>query len=206
LARFYAEGELDSLRAVAGRLPRDDNKVAPNGEAFDEMYGRTYRIELAYLERDGALMLGLLSPAPGNLVRVGQAYVLLGNPAAAAAAFDSARVLLEAQVIEQPLAPGPLWDLGLSYGPLGRIDDARDVAARVIGFRGGDVYDSQLHRWFSAAILAQAGLAEEAVEVLRMMSAAPFQSTRPGLQLHPVWDPIRDDPGFQDLVAGRDAG
>jgi hypothetical protein len=54
-----------------------------------------------------------------------------------------------------------------------------------------------------AEIEAHTGRAEEAVKILRQLLTIPagqFVSVA-RLKIDPVWDPIRNDPGFQKLVA-----
>jgi serine/threonine-protein kinase len=55
-------------------------------------------------------------------------------------------------------------------------------------------------------IQALAGEAQEAVETLRRLLAIPAGSSvsLQRLKIDPVWDPIRNDPEFQQLLAGKE--
>ena len=57
-----------------------------------------------------------------------------------------------------------------------------------------------------AEIHARTGAATEAVIILRRLLSIPAGETVSiaRLKIDPVWDPIRSDPGFQQLLAGKD--
>ena len=57
-----------------------------------------------------------------------------------------------------------------------------------------------------AEIQAQTGAATEAVQNLRKLLSIPAGETISiaRLKIDPVWDPIRNDPGFQQLLAGTE--
>jgi hypothetical protein len=54
-----------------------------------------------------------------------------------------------------------------------------------------------------AEIEARTGHAEEAVKILRQLLTAPAGQvvSVARLKMDPVWDPIRNDPGFQKLIS-----
>ena len=61
--------------------------------------------------------------------------------------------------------------------------------------------------WLALAeIQAQTGAAKEAVENLRKLLSIPAGETISiaRLKIDPVWDPIRNDPGFQQLLSGNE--
>jgi len=55
-------------------------------------------------------------------------------------------------------------------------------------------------------IQAQTGAATEAVKNLRRLLSIPAGETISiaRLKIDPVWDPIRNDPGFQQLLTGKE--
>ena len=57
-----------------------------------------------------------------------------------------------------------------------------------------------------AEIQAQAGAADEAVDNLKKLLSIPAGETVSiaRLKIDPVWDPIRNDPGFQQLLSGSE--
>ena len=54
--------------------------------------------------------------------------------------------------------------------------------------------------------LADSGHTFEAIEHLRDLLASPVgqECCIQRLKIDPVWDPIRNDPGFQQLLAGKE--
>lgn len=52
-----------------------------------------------------------------------------------------------------------------------------------------------------ARILAQLGESDAALEEIERLLAAPSRLSVQTLRLDPLWDPIRDHPRFQRLVA-----
>jgi serine/threonine-protein kinase len=57
-----------------------------------------------------------------------------------------------------------------------------------------------------AEIQAQAGVVKETVENLKKLLSIPAGETISiaRLKIDPVWDPIRNDPAFQELLAGKE--
>ena len=57
-----------------------------------------------------------------------------------------------------------------------------------------------------AEIQAQAGAPGKAVEILARLLSMPAGElvSIARLKIDPVWDPIRNDPGFQQLLAGQE--
>ena len=57
-----------------------------------------------------------------------------------------------------------------------------------------------------AEIQAQTGAAKEAVQNLRKLLSIPAGETISiaRLKIDPVWDPIRNDPGFQELLTMKE--
>jgi serine/threonine-protein kinase len=53
-----------------------------------------------------------------------------------------------------------------------------------------------------AEIEAQVGLGSDAIDILRPLLAVPAGETVSiaRLKIDPIWDPIRNDPGFQQLL------
>ncbi len=190
LGRAYllGEGQLDSLRATVARLPTDED---PGG----------VRRQLALFDRDSEQMLQLLqdSDVPDPLYAA-RAHRFRGDEVAARVAFDSARVRFERLTQEQPDSRGAQAGLGFAYAGLGRADAAAAAAERVAEWNPGDAFTALGDSVRAAEILAQAGLADRAVDLLAQLADTPGSTTGHGLRLDPIWDPIRDHPRFQALL------
>jgi len=201
------QGQLDPLRAVLSRLPRD-------AEVGSEGNVGAQRAALLLLERNAESLLQMLKIARGGVFE-GQtfflpsalyaawAHQLRGDQAAARAAFDSARVRLDSALSELP----DDWRLhaarGLALAGLGRRDEAlgearwlqQSVVYREDAYEGADLAEVR------ARVLAQAGDAGAALDEIARLLAGPSNLSVHTLRLDPRWDPIRDHPRFKALLA-----
>ena len=133
--------------------------------------------------------------------------LLAGQNAAAKSEGEQARPLLEGQLAQR--APGDRTSLTESawvYVCLGRNDDALRIAREATEAMPIEK-DAIVGAYFLnglAQIDAHIGRSEEAVKILRRLLTIPageyISVTR--LKIDPVWDPIRNDPGFQKLLSG----
>ncbi len=94
---------------------------------------------------------------------------------------------------------------GLALAGLGRGSDARREAEWLDMVENWpDVYARGGPRVQRAMILAQAGWVEEALEAIEPQLAGPGWISAQVLRIDPRWDPIRDDPRFQAILARYD--
>ena len=121
----------------------------------------------------------------------------------ARAAFDSARVVLEAELRERPDDPRVHTSLGLTYAGLGRHDEAvrheREQRSSTLcpktSGSGRDTF------WTSRPIYLMLGEHDSALEQLdRYLAADRSLHINNRLRLDPTWDPLRDHPRFQALL------
>jgi len=203
LIYLHWQGQLDTLRAVINDLPRELH--LPEIDLA--------RINLALWERDSDGLLRLLESIPAPVfetqvaylpkpVYAGWAHQLRGDQSAALAAFDSARVLLEPLVPENPNDERLLVALGYVYAGLGRRDDAGNSAADAVRLRqeAGDALSRLRTIEAAARVLAQAGLADQALVHLETVMASDSPVSVHTLRLDPLLDPIRDHPRFRALL------
>jgi len=126
-----------------------------------------------------------------------------GDAAAARAAFASARVEAEATVREQPDYGPSHCVLGMIDAALGRKEDAIREGRRAVellsvakdSIAGAGIME------YLAIIYAWTGEKTLAVEQVAATLQIPSSLNYGKLRLHPFWDPLRSDPGFEKLVA-----
>jgi len=182
----YNEVDLDLLvvRPDSENLDQDRERVLETVRGFDGPLSNQFR----YVPRS------LLS---------GRVRHQMGDPAGAAAAFDSARTVLSALVNEDPEEAAYRSSLGLALAGLGLeeegIREAREglrmMPPEVEAWRGSyRVIDL-------ARIYAMTGRNDEAIEQLELAMSIPSDMSAWELRLDPAWDALRGDPRFEALTA-----
>jgi TolB-like protein/Tfp pilus assembly protein PilF len=132
-------------------------------------------------------------------------HVLADQGSVAKPECEQTRALLEARLAQRPEDRNSLTALAWVYVCLGRNADALRVAQQAAHLLpiekdalGGPFFLAGL-----AEIEARAGRAEDAVRILRRLLTIPAGQviSLARLKIDPVWDPIRNDPGFQKLIS-----
>ena len=131
--------------------------------------------------------------------------LLAGHAAVAESECEQTRALLEARLAERPEDRNSLTALAWAYVCLGRNADALRVARQAADSLPieKDALAGPNFLAGLAEIEARTGRAEEAVKILRQLITAPAGQvvSIARLKIDPVWDPIRNDPGFQKLIS-----
>ena len=145
------------------------------------------------------------------LVGLGLAQRHAGNSNAARAAFQQAAQEFQRQLREVVPDGTPAAELhshlGLAYAGLG--DAASAVAEGQKGLAmqpsAEDPFEGPKREEEMAQIYALLGDADHAIPILKrlLQISSPTHIVPALLRLNPIWDSIRDDPRFQELVAER---
>jgi serine/threonine-protein kinase len=194
-------GRLDSLEAAMDRHPREGGLGSLRADRL--LWSRKPDSLLALLRRTP-------DPAFDDPVRyqptalyAAWAYQLLGDAAAARAAFDSAREVLDSVVALLPGDRRVHGARGLALAGLGRREEAQREARwlQQSSIYREDVYARTLPAEDRAQILAGIGETDAALAEIERLLTGVSTLTAHMLRLDPRWDPIRDDPRFQALLA-----
>jgi len=194
------QGQLDTLREVLNRLPRDAEPVFPN------------RVELLLWERNADSLIQIVARIGvikaqdrylPNTLYSAWALQVQGDRAGARVAFDSARVRLDSALRELPDDWRVHAARGMALAGLGRRDEAlreahwlqRSVVYREDAFGRADLAGVR------AQILAQVGDDDGALDEIDRLLAGPSTVSVFTLRLDPRWDPIRNHPRFKALLA-----
>ena len=197
----------EPLRLLATFPP--DDLLLPNTGMFDMVIGT--RGQTFVLARDFNAALKACETGTVATTNKWQRFaakagirVLAGDVPGAHADAEKARELLEARLREQPNDFRSLRALSWVYLALGRKADAINIARHTLDLLPPEK-DAVLGSGNLAAlaqIQAQTGAATEAVQNLKKLLSIPAGETISiaRLKIDPVWDPIRNDPGFQQLL------
>jgi TolB-like protein/Tfp pilus assembly protein PilF len=135
--------------------------------------------------------------------------LLLGNENARAR-IEAEKVLslVETKLRERPEDLDAIAQASWVYLGLDRSDDAIAMAKRAVDLLPPekDALVGPIALVNLAQIECRAGHAVEAIEILRRLLSIPggAQLSIPSLRIHPMWDPIRNDPAFQQLLTMKE--
>jgi TolB-like protein/Tfp pilus assembly protein PilF len=211
-ANLNGDGNITEAKRVVADMPPGMalSNNAVRGNVIGVIDERTY---LRVMERDFA---GAMKETEGEhadparrinrLAARAAIRVLAGD--AASAESEEARTLLETKLRERPGDGIPLIQLAWVYLALGREGDAlrtahdatRSLPIEKDTLAGPDFTAGE------AQIQARAGQPREAIKTLRYLLSIPAGQviSIQRLKIDPVWDPIRNDPEFQQLLAGEE--
>ncbi|PYI64039.1 MAG: hypothetical protein DMF07_08045, partial [Verrucomicrobia bacterium] len=206
-------GDIRRARRLWEEGPADPKgQVSPYGIVISQMIREDVYLDV--LERHFADALKRWDLRPTNTAeerlnklraRIG-IQVLAGRNAAAKPECEEARVSLEAKRAErQPEDRTSVTELAWVYVCLGRNADALRIArqaAESMTIEKDAIVGANFLLGL-AQIEAHTGQSKEVVKTLRQLLTIPageyVSLTR--LKIDPVWDPIRNDPGFQKLLS-----
>lgn len=126
-----------------------------------------------------------------------------GNKNRARLNYEKALVILEETVLQVPHEPFFLALLGSAYAGAGRPDEAIATGQRLLQMAPVErnPWDNADYLWYMAEIYVLAGLHDEAIAQVEIALQYPSTVTRAWIQVEPFWEPLRDDPRFQELVS-----
>jgi serine/threonine-protein kinase len=134
--------------------------------------------------------------------------VLSGDMVAAKREGEKAVAVIEKRVLERPHELISLRQLSWTYVALGRKADALRVAKELSRLLPPerDALLGAANLGGLAEIEAHTGATADAVAILQRLLSTPAGETVSiaRLKIDPVWDPIRNDPGFQQLLTAKE--
>ena len=200
-------GTVDVLDATLQRIPSewDANGMATYGRYTVLRVRRLYQDALKILDqtptqlsRDAEILYH-----PKSLMRA-EMHKALGNDGDARAQFEIAVAFLVDSLSAHPDNPGIHSALGLAYAGLGRKSDAIAHAERAMEIApvSANSLTATAHMGRSIEIFAQIGEHDRAIQIIELLLSMPAgrEVTVPFLQVWPGFDPLRDDPRFEQLI------
>lgn len=211
-ARLSRTSNVAEVVQLVVTFPADDILIANSG---------TYSLVTG--ERAGAFILGRDYKAAvqvwqsggksgtnegERLAAVTIARVLAGDVGGAQADAEKARELLEARLHEHATEVRSLRALSWVYLALGRKKEAINTARHALELipPEKDALLGPSNLVSLAEMHARTGGTKEAVDILRRLLGVPAGEvvSIARLKVDPVWDPIRNDPGFDELIRGKE--
>ncbi len=133
----------------------------------------------------------------------GTLYLYLDDKVDAHSAFERARIIAERLVRESPDDAARHGQLGLILAGLGQKDAAIAEGKRAVELlpESQDAFDGPEVTAVLAQIYAWTGEHDQAFSLLDHLLITANGITVPILKLDPIWDPLRGDPRFEQIVA-----
>jgi TolB-like protein/Tfp pilus assembly protein PilF len=207
-------GDISEARRVLATFPAE-NKILVNsnfGDVRDMTGDRAYVFVLA---RDFEAALKVWEAAGNTTVDERRRLsarvairVLSGDLIGAQAEAEKARQLLEERLHELPTDISSMTKLSWLYLALKRHSDATKLARQAANLLPPekDAVVGNILLAGLAEMEARTGATADAIAILRRLLSVPAGEvvSIARLKIDPVWDPIRNDPGFQQLLTGSE--
>ena len=207
-----AIGEKGDL-SVGEKLLEKAKSFPMSSEERLKMIGGQANLLLAERKYQEVLQLGASVPddsfaaVPGSLAfkyfPIGIAHKVLGDDAAARAAFLKVKNILEEQLKQKPDDADLRVQFAKLLAWLGEKDAAVAEAQRAIDLRpeSKDAFEGPEIAEQVAQVYTILGDNARAIDLLDELLSRPSEVTSQSLKLDPAWDPLRNDPAFQALFA-----
>jgi TolB-like protein/Tfp pilus assembly protein PilF len=210
---FRGNGDVTEAQRVLATFPVE-NKILLTADfgdisnvigarAYVFIVARDFKAALKGWEAAGTAIEQRRQPSAIVAIRV-----LAGDLIGAQAEAETARQLLEKRLRERPNEISSMAQLTWIYLALKHDSDAINLARQAADLLPPekDALEGNILQAGLAEIKARTGAAGDAVAILRRLLSVPAGQTVSiaRLRIDPVWDPIRNDPGFQQLLAGKE--
>ena len=208
---FNQSGDIRETLRLLATLPSDDFLIGNSGtvelvmgrRAQTFVLNRDFNGALKGFEKNSNVTADVRELSSRTIIRV-----LAGDLNDAQADADKARLLLEERLREHPDEIRSMRALSWVYLSLNRKEDATKIARQAVEVLPPEK-DAVLGNSNLAAlaeIQARTGASSEAVNTIRRMLSIPAGEviSIARLKIDPVWDPIRNDPSFQQLLTTKE--
>jgi TolB-like protein/Tfp pilus assembly protein PilF len=207
-------GNINEAQRVLAGFPAE-NKILVNSNFGDVRAITGDRAYVFVLARDFQAALKVWEAAGNTAVDERRRLsarvairVLGGDLIGAQAEAEKARQLLEERLRERPNDISSMTQLSWVYLALKRNGDAIKLARQAASLLPPekDVVVGNILLAGLAEMEARTGATAEAIAILRRLLSVPAGGSVSiaRLKIDPVWDPIRNDPAFQQLLAGKE--
>jgi tetratricopeptide (TPR) repeat protein len=211
---FFWKGSTTPIKSALASIPAN---VDPDGIVTFA------RWDVSLMERDPAAAeralatcrLETINSQPGVPLPKGYLQgcidLVRGDRTSAQKNFEAARPAFEKIVADSPQDATRRAQLGLVYAFMGRKEDALREAHRALELKpiSLDVIEGAVVEAFRALVFARTGETDKAVSEIERLLTTPFAVdyadeciTLSDLRTRWEWDPLRNNPRFQKILAG----
>ncbi|TFH65782.1 MAG: tetratricopeptide repeat protein [Candidatus Zixiibacteriota bacterium] len=192
-----ARGVLDAGRACNGRWPE-----LTWLEVYYDLCDQNYDHALSLMTAPGDVFFPENPDSSDYYYMKGFTLGLMGQRQLAKVYLDSARVLLEIELLATPDAAPLLSSLANVYAGLDQSDKAVQMAKRAVELNpvSSDALSGPGSLQALATIYASVGQQDQAIELCAHLLEIPSNMSANMLRLAPQFDSLRDNPHFQSLL------
>ena len=205
---LLSEGDIEKTREVVAEALRKANiqeeSSIVNSLINLDVYEGNYQNALGRLSRqlEDIESQDCFIPLAMRYARI---YGYMNRSDLAEEYYEKAREILEAKTQQQPDDARFYSALGIVYAALGRKHDA--ISAGKLAVELLPVTEEAMRGTYRVADLARIyvmlGEFDLAIEQIELLLSVPGELSIPLLRLDPAWAPLRDHPGFKDLLEGK---
>jgi TolB-like protein/class 3 adenylate cyclase/Tfp pilus assembly protein PilF len=200
---FQAQGRLKEAAEILAKAPANSqNETLAFARAFQLYYERRFDEAIVQIQQNTPAEL---AKAPQAVVLIGLCQKFAGKTDEARATFARAAAALKPtpdSIVAVDARSLPCY-LAWAYAGLGEKEKALEQARRAINDYDSDALGKPFAETALAIVEAQLGDIDSAIAALPHLLEVPNGETCGGLQTNPLWDPLRKDPRFQKLCAGK---
>ena len=200
---FQAQGRLKEAAEVLTKAPANSpNEALAVARALQFYSERRFDEAIAYIQQN---MPSRVANDPRIITLLGQCQQLAGKKEEARATFTRAVTAIKPtpdSVVAVDARQLPIY-LAWAYAGLGEKDKALEQARQAISDYDNDALAKPFAEIALATVQAQVGNIDSAISALPHLLEVPNGVTCGELRINPLWDPLRNDPRFQKLCAGK---
>jgi TolB-like protein/class 3 adenylate cyclase len=211
---FWWKGDTGLLKSLLSEVPAgvDPDGVVTSCRWDVAMIDRDYAAARLAIDSSSAKEISYMNggPTPRSFF-LGCIAVAQSDSASARKYFEDAQSFFENAVKEAPASAERHANLGLLYAFMGRKADAIGEGRRAVELKpeSKDAVDGAIMNCYLALIYARVGENDLAIPLIERLLKTPgavdsvdYSITINDLKYRWEWDPIRNDPRFQRLIAG----
>ena len=200
---FQAQGRLNEAAEILAKAPANSQNEALTFARVSQLYGeRRFDEAIAQIQQHTP---AAFANDPRIITFLGLCQQLAGKTDEARATFTRAAAAMKPtpdSIVAVDARQLPCH-LAWAYAGLGEKEKALEQARQAITDYDNDALSKPFAETALAIVQAQTGDIDSAIAALPHLLEVPNGVTVGNLRSDPIWDPLRNDPRFQKLVAGK---